>query len=74
MKPEIGYDSIVIGSYISDLLDGIEWNMRHTDLKDPYFEQLSRKIHPRNTAPGDCQAWRHRYANRDTGTVRSESG
>ena len=41
MKPEIGYDSIVIGSYISDLLDGIEWNMRHTDLKDPYFEQLS---------------------------------
>ncbi len=40
MKPEIGYDSIVIGSYISDLLDGIEWNMRHTDLKDPYFEQL----------------------------------
>lgn len=41
MKPEIGYDSIVIGSYINDLLDGIEWNMRHTDLKDPYFEQLS---------------------------------
>ena len=41
MKPEIGYDSIVIGSYISDLLDGIEWNMKHTDLIDPYFEQLS---------------------------------
>lgn len=41
MKPEIGYDSIVVGSYISDLLDGIEWNIKHTALKDPYFEQLS---------------------------------
>lgn len=41
MKPEIGYDRIIIGSYISDILDGIAWNLQHTALQDPYFEQLS---------------------------------
>ena len=41
MKPEIGYDRIVIGSYINDILDGVEWNLQHTALRDPYFEQLS---------------------------------
>ena len=41
MKPEIGYDRIVIGSYINDILEGVEWNLRHTALRDPYFEQLS---------------------------------
>ncbi len=32
---------MVMASYIDDLLDNIEWNMEHTALKDPYFEQLS---------------------------------
>lgn len=40
MKPEIGYDRITISSYISDLLEGVEWNLKHTELQDPYFEQL----------------------------------
>lgn len=41
MKPEIGYSDIVMVSYIDDLLESIEWNMKHTALRDPYFEQLS---------------------------------
>ena len=41
MKPEIGYDRIVIGSYINDLLEGVEWNLKRTALRDPYFNQLS---------------------------------
>lgn len=41
MKPEIGYSDIVIGSYIEDLIGDIEWNMKQTPLKDPYFKQLS---------------------------------
>ena len=41
MKPEIGYDHIVIGSYIDDLLKDVEWNLKRTALRDPYFKQLS---------------------------------
>lgn len=41
MKPEIGYERIVVDSYINDLIEGAEWNLRHTALQDPYFEQLS---------------------------------
>lgn len=41
MKPEIGYSDMVMASYIGDLLNDIEWNMKHTALNDPYFEQLS---------------------------------
>lgn len=41
MKPENGYDRVVIGSYINDLLEGVEWNLKRTSLQDPYFEQLS---------------------------------
>ena len=41
MKPEIGYDHIVIGSYIDDLLKDVEWNLKRTGLRDPYFKQLS---------------------------------
>lgn len=43
MKPEIGYDHIVISSYIDDFLKDVEWNMKRMDLKNPYFEQLSIK-------------------------------
>ncbi len=41
MKPEIEFDRIVIGSYINDILEGVEWNLERTALRDPYFEQLS---------------------------------
>lgn len=41
MKPEIGYPDMVMASYIDDLLKDIEWNIRCTSLKDPYFQQLS---------------------------------
>lgn len=41
MKPEIGYSDIVMASYVSDQLHDVEWNIKHTALKDPYFEQLS---------------------------------
>lgn len=40
MKPEIGYPDIVIGSYIEDLIAGIEYNMQLTRASDPYFEEL----------------------------------
>lgn len=41
MKSEIGYDRIVVGSYICDILDSVDWNLKRTALRDPYFEQLS---------------------------------
>lgn len=41
MKPEVGYADIVMGSFIEDLIDDIEHNMRLTKATDPYFEQLS---------------------------------
>lgn len=41
MKPEIGYSDMVMASYIDDLLNDIERNIKLTELKDPYFEQLS---------------------------------
>lgn len=41
MKPEIGYSDMVMASYIGDLLNDIEWNMKRTELRDPYFKQLS---------------------------------
>lgn len=41
MKPEIGYLDIIMESYIDDLLYDIEQNIKRTELKDPYFEQLS---------------------------------
>lgn len=41
MKPEIGYSDMVMASYIDDLLNDIERNIKRTELKDPYFEQLS---------------------------------
>lgn len=41
MKPEIGYPDMVMASYIDDLLNDIERNIKRTELKDPYFEQLS---------------------------------
>lgn len=41
MKPEIGYSDMVMASYIDDLLNDIERNIQRTELKDPYFEQLS---------------------------------
>jgi hypothetical protein len=41
MKPEIGYSDMVMASYINDLLSDIERNIKRTELKDPYFEQLS---------------------------------
>ena len=41
MKPEIGHSDMVMASYIGDLLNDIEWNMKRTELRDPYFKQLS---------------------------------
>lgn len=41
MKAEINYPRIVVGSYIDDLLNDIEYNMKLISLRDSYFEQLS---------------------------------
>lgn len=41
MKAEVGYQDIVMGAFIEDLIDSIKWNMKSVRINDPYFEQLS---------------------------------
>ena len=64
MKPEIGYDHIVIGSYIDDLLKDVEWNLKRTALRDPYFKQLS--VEKFALEPLLQEIFEHCYADRGT--------
>ena len=41
MKAEVGYQDIVMGAFIEDLIDSIKWNMKSVRINDPYFQQLS---------------------------------
>lgn len=41
MKAEVGYQDIVMGAFIEDLIDSIKLNMKSVRINDPYFQQLS---------------------------------